>query len=179
MERNEAWPAKWPVRLVPAYSVLLPPPIMPLGNRGKRQSSREKDGGGKQWEMEKKGDMDKKKRERNGGGKALFRQPDNLPSPEHIYGCPLTPSRCSLWRQSQCCWPACRFPIISLAEGSCLLIHQQVWTCTLSWSSISCYNTTIQPGPKVSKFYKISTTRLSYLHVKSQHIQQVWVALVL
>lgn len=72
-------------------------------------------------------------------GDALFRQPDNIPSPEHICGCPLTPSRCSLWRQSEQRWPACRFPIISLAEGSGLPIHHQVWTCKLWWQSISCY----------------------------------------
>lgn len=124
--------------------------------------------------MENKGDTDKKKEERKGGGKALFRQPDNLPSPEHIYGCPLTPSCCSLWRKSQCCWPACRFPIISLAEGSCLPIHQQVWTCRLWWSSISCYITTTQLWPQEEN----TMMHWSYLHVNSKITQQVWVVLL-
>lgn len=130
--------------------------------RGEKESRKTK------WEaerMENKGDTDRKKEERKGEGKALFRQPDNLPSPEHIYGCPLTPSCCSLWRKSQCCWPACRFPIISLAEGSCLPIHQQVWTCRLWWSSISCYNTTTQLWPQQKKNKMM---HWSYLHVNSE-----------
>lgn len=34
-------------------------------------------------------------------------------------------------RPSGRCWPVCRFPIISLAEGSVLPIHQHDWTYTL------------------------------------------------
>ena len=106
------------------------------------------------WEtetMESKGVRDKEKKNFRKGGNALFRQSDNLPSPEHVYGCPLSPSTCSLWRQSQWCWLACRFPIICLAEGSCLPIHQQVWTRTLSLPSISSYqhyHTTANPRNK-------------------------------
>lgn len=132
-------------------------PLLLLQALEKRDNTGERKRAGQsrktKWEterMENKGDTDKKT-ERKGGGRALFRQPDNLPSQEHIYGCPLTPSSCSLWRQSQWCWPACRFPIISLAEGSCLPIHQQVWTCRLSWPSISRYqhyHTTVTPGIK-------------------------------
>lgn len=104
---------------------------------------REKARGSRKTKWETKGDGERGRyrweKEGRKGGKALFRQPDNLPSPEHIYGWPLTPSSCSLWRQSQWCWPACRFPIISLAEGSCQPIHQQVWKCRLSWPSINSY----------------------------------------
>ena len=108
------------------------------------------------------------KAERRGGGRALFRQPDNLPSPEHIYGCPLTPSSCSLWRQSQWCWPACRFPIISLAEGSCLLIHQHVWTCTLSWPSISCYPTLPHNYDPWDKILYTNTRRTDHIYALTQ-----------
>lgn len=109
------------------------------------------------------------KAERRGGGRALFRQPDNLPSPEHIYGCPLTPSSCSLWRrQSQWCWPACRFPIISLAEGSCLLIHQHVWTCTLSWPSISRYPTLPHNYDPRDKILYTNTRRTDHIYALTQ-----------
>lgn len=108
-----------------------------------KQSERHK-GRGQRWHKE----------GRTGEGEALFRQSDNVPSPEHICGCPLTPSRHSLWRQSEQLWPACRFPIISLAEGSGLPIHQQVWTCKLWWQSIRGYtnHTTVIPGKKYFTF---------------------------
>lgn len=112
------------------------------------------------WEQLKQSERHKGRRQRwhkegrTGEGEALFRQSDNIPSPEHIGGCPLTPSRRSLWRQSEQLWPACRFPIISLAEGSGLPIHQQVWTCKLWWQSIRCYtnHTTVIPGIKYFTF---------------------------
>jgi len=63
--------------------------------RERRQDEVEKS----KWETEKKWRIRKtrtrirREKEREG---ALFRQPDNIPSPEHIYGCPLTPSSSSL-----------------------------------------------------------------------------------
>lgn len=116
--------------------------------------------GEKKWEQLKRSERHQGRRQRwhkegrTGEGEALFRQSDNIPSLEHIGGCPLTPSRRSLWRQSEQIWPACRFPIISLAEGSGLPIHQQVWTCKLWWQSIRCYtnHTTVIPGIKYFTF---------------------------
>lgn len=146
-----------------------------------QERAREHDGAEKQSERQ-KGWRIRETQTRDRGekrrGKALFRQPDNLPSPEHIYGWPLTPSSCSLWRQSQWCWPACRFPIISLAEGSCQPIHQQVWTCRLSWSSISHYqhhHTTMTRG--IKHYTLISTDYLIYMLTwKMTH--HIWEALV-
>lgn len=100
----------------------------PLYHSSKHQERKQQERASR---IEQKTKGDREEEEERGGGKALFRQPDNLPSLEHIYGCPLTPSSCSLWRQSEWCWPACRFPIISHAERSCLPIHQQVRTQTL------------------------------------------------
>lgn len=117
---------------------------------------------------------------RTGEGEALFRQPDNIPSPEHICGCPLTPSRRSLWRQSKQLWPACRFPIISLAEGSGLPIHQQVWTCKLWWQSIRRYtnHTTKIPGIKYFTFTHntliISTRSVLATRKKKRKKQKPW-----
>lgn len=114
-----------------AWIISFTPSTIPPNTR-KGDSRRERAGSSrKQRERQRGGREGKTRTGEKGGGKALFRQPDNLPSLEHIYGCPLTPSSCSLWRQSAWCWPACRFPIISHAERSCLPIHQQVWTQTL------------------------------------------------
>lgn len=125
MKWSRTGTVKWQVCLAPE------PPVSHVYSSFKRQrgetvqgerktagwSRKIEVGDRKKWRIRKTRTRIRREKEREG---ALFRQPDNIPSPEHIYGCPLTPSSSSLWRQSQWCWPACRFPIICLAEGSCL-----------------------------------------------------------
>lgn len=112
------------IRATPVEIHILPIPLLP--SKTKKKNMGEKVGetgtGGKHKNKvrgrrnEQSGSQRQGTEERQVGGNALFGQPDNLLSPEHIYRCPLTPSRCSLWRQSQWWWWSCRFLIIS-CEG--------------------------------------------------------------
>lgn len=91
---------------------------------------REQDGGEKQSERQKGRHRQEKEEEEEG---KLYL--DNLiishlqststdaPSLHHAAHCEDRPSGR--------CWPVCRFPIISLAEGFVLPIHQHDWTRTL------------------------------------------------